>query len=407
MKKIFSYRITSVASSVLVSVMAVALVGYAATTINTNVNTGGTLTVSGLSTLSGNVAADGTSATTTISGGLRADTSDNTLVVDFSSSQVGIGTTSPSALFSVHGNTILGSADASSVVFRAGTIGFASGASTTITSSNGFTWNTSDLVYDRGGLKFGIGTTSPSSRFAVQGGDAQITGTTTTSGLIATSTLFVGNIGQNFKVNSAGLVGVGTTTPGSLFSVQGGNAQITGTTTVSALHATSTLYVGNTGDKFLVNNAFGVGVGTTSPGSPFSVATSTLFGAADADTVSFRAGDIELNSNATTTIATKNKMGINFSTTTSTSGIVFDTLNSRLYVGSTTPSGGATLGLYSSGTTTLSIGNTVPQATNSEGGCIEMKAIGGSTVHLAATTTPVNGSVAVWMLGGCVVGNGS
>ena len=267
MKRIFSNRIISVASSVLVSVMAVSLVGYAATTISTNINTAGTLTVSGASTLSGNISADGTSATTTISGGLRADTTDNTLVVDFSSSRVGIATTSPSALLSVHGNTILGSADASSVIFRAGTVGFASTASTSITSSNGFTWNTSDLVYDRGGVKFGIGTTSPSSMFAVQGGNVQVTGTTTTSGLVATSSALLALNG--------GTVGIGTTTPRTVLSVS------------------------------------------------------------------------------------------------------------------------------STGTTTLIIDSSAAAATNSTGGCIEMKAIGGSVVHLAATTTPVNGSVAVWMLGAC------
>lgn len=359
MKKIFSNRIISVASSVLVSTMAVSLVGYAASTISTSITTDGTLRVTGTFTAKGTADFDSTSATTTISGGLRADTADNTLVVDFSSSRVGIGTTSPSVLFSVGGTSILG---------------------------------------------------GPVTMF----GPSTAMGAFTIGNLVSTSTAATSTMEWGFAIETNGLlyaadtnrVGIGTTSPGSALSVAG-SSQVTGTSTTNALHATSTVFVGATGNLFLVNAAGSVGVATTSPGNLFSVSGSSLLGSADADIVSLRAGDIELNSNATTTIATKNQRGINFSTTTSTGGIVFDTLNSRLYVGSTTPSGGATLGLYSSGTTTLSIGNTVPQATNSEGGCIEMKAIGGSTVHLAATTTPVNGSVAVWMLGGCVVGNGN
>lgn len=54
----------SVVLSVFVSVMAVALVGSAATTISTDISTGGTLSVTGASTLTGNVSAAGTLAVT-------------------------------------------------------------------------------------------------------------------------------------------------------------------------------------------------------------------------------------------------------------------------------------------------------------------------------------------------------
>ncbi len=279
MKKIFSNRIISVSSSVLASVMAVALVGYAATTISTNINTAGTLTVSGASTLSGNITADGTSATTTISGGLRADTGDNTLVVDFSSSRVGVGTTSPSVLMSVQGSSIFGSADADIASFRAGDIQFNSNATTTITTKNftGININAGDFVLE------------PSFNLA--------------------------------------------------------------------------------------------GFATTSPQATLSVGGSTILGSADASIVSFRAGDIRLNSNATTTIATKNQMGINIGS----GDLVLDSDANRLHVGSSTPIRG-TLGVYGTGTTTIAIGT----STAGRGTCIEMKAASnGATMRIFATSTDI------------------
>lgn len=74
--------------------------------------------------------------------------------------------------------------------------------------------------------------------------------------------------GVNFATldnSSAGFVGMATTSPGSRLSVQG-NAQITGTTTASALMATSTLMVGGTtGSSLYVGQNGNVGIGTTSP----------------------------------------------------------------------------------------------------------------------------------------------
>jgi len=230
MKKVSQNRFLSVTLSVVVSALSVAAIGYAATTISTNMNTGGTLTVTGDSTLSGNITAGGTSATTTISGGLRADSADNTFVVDFSSSRVGIGTTSPAVLLSVQGNALIGSADTDTFNIRSGT------------------WN--------------------------------LTSTATTT----------------------------------------------------------------------------IGVST---------------------------GGINVRSGA----------------------LILDAVNSKLYVGTSTPIRG-NFAISSSGTTTLVIDSTAAAAANSTGGCIEMKAIGGSVVHLAATATPATGvgSVAMWMSGSCSAG---
>ena len=189
MKKIFSNRIISVVSSVLASVMAVSLVGYAASTISTNISTGGTLTVTGTATAEGTVSFTGTAATTTISGGLRADTSDNTLVVDFSGSRVGVGTTSPSVLMSVHGNTILGSADASIVSFRAGDLQLNSNATTTISTKNlmGINVNSGDLVLDTESNKLYVGSSTPIR------GSLSVDGSGTTTIAIGTTSATTGS----------------------------------------------------------------------------------------------------------------------------------------------------------------------------------------------------------------------
>ena len=278
MKNIFSNRIVSVFSSVVASTMVVALVGYAATTISTDISTGGTLTVTGTATAQGTVSFTGTSATTTVSGGFRADTADHTLVVDFSSSRVGVGTTSPSVLMSVHGNTILGSADASVVAFRAGDIQFTSTATTTFAMSRGLNFDSGGFVFENTADLFGIATSSPRAQLAV-GGDA-------------------------------------------------------------------------------------------------------ILGAVDADFVSFRAGDIQFNSNATTTIGTKNQRGININA----GDLVLDTESNKLYVGTSTPLRG-NLAVEGSGTTTLVINSTTAAAVGSAGSCIELKAIGGAVMHMYATST--------------------
>lgn len=294
MKKIFFNRIVSVVSSVLVSVMAVALVGYAATTISTDIDTGGTLTVSGASTLSGNLALNGGSATTTITGGLRADTAQNTLVVDFSSSRVGIGTTSPSVLFSLHGAAIFGAADADVISFRSGTLELNANATTTITTKGnmGIAVNTDDLVLDVFGNLFGVATSAPRSTWSVHG--------------------------------------------------------------------------------------------------------DTLLGSADGSIASFRAGDIQFNSNATTTITTKNLRGINVNA----GDFVIDTQTNTAYVGTSTPLRG-TFGVDGTGTTTLGI---YTSTASPRGTCIEMNnATNGGLMRIYATSSDI-GTLRVEP-GGCDAGS--
>jgi sugar lactone lactonase YvrE len=76
--------------------------------------------------------------------------------------------------------------------------------------------------------------------------------------------------------SDAGFVGIGTTTPSQLLSVHGG-ALIAGTTTARSFVATSTLYVGGAGERFIVRQDGNVGVSTTSPGAKFAVHGNGLF----------------------------------------------------------------------------------------------------------------------------------
>ena len=130
-----------------------------------------------------------------------------------------------------------------------------------------------------------IGTTTPGSGLSVHGTSTQVTGTTTTHSLVATSTLFVGSFGNLFNVLQTGRVGIGTTSPGSLLSVQSGDFQTTGTTTTHALVATSTLFIGAVNSS-MVNSSFlyfgtsgFLGLGTTSPSALLSVHGSALISA--------------------------------------------------------------------------------------------------------------------------------
>ena len=83
----------SIFLSVILSVTFVAVSVYAATTIGTNIDTGGTLAVTGLSTL-GNASSTQLTAT-------------NSVYLATTGGSVGVGTTTPTSLFSFHGNSLL------------------------------------------------------------------------------------------------------------------------------------------------------------------------------------------------------------------------------------------------------------------------------------------------------------
>ncbi len=116
-----------------------------------------------------------------------------------------------------------------------------------------------------------------------------------------------GAVQERLRITSAGLVGVGTSSPGNLLHVSGTSStpatfERTGTTGtfVAFKDSTSLVFIGNTNgvfsiqtpgssysDKLVVTSAGNVGIGTTSPGSTLSITAST----ANAVAVNGRAAD--------------------------------------------------------------------------------------------------------------------
>lgn len=193
---------------------------------------------------------------------------------------LGIGTTTPAQLFSVHGNsytsgtsyfggaitatstlTLSATSTHTGIVNGLGLVGAPSFAFTGdldngIWSSGADTINFSTAGAERARIdtngRLGIGTTTPGTPLSVTGA-AVITGTVTTpnfaaTSTTATSTLSTGGltVGTNqFLVQqTSGNVGVGTTTPGSLFSVHG-NALISNNLSAANITATGTLTLPN------------------------------------------------------------------------------------------------------------------------------------------------------------------
>ena len=97
------------------------------------------------------------------------------------------------------------------------------------------------------GGNVGIGTTSPGSLLTMQGG-ASTASLLNIASSTGNSVLFIGNNGN---------VGIGTTSPGSLLTMQGG-ASTASLLNIASSTGNSVLFIGNNGN---------VGIGTTSPGS--------------------------------------------------------------------------------------------------------------------------------------------
>ena len=230
----------SVSLSFVCTVLFSLTVVHAATTISTNVNTGGTLTVTGIGHLQadlniyGNDLNIGTgTATSTLSGGFG----------------IGVGTTTPGAVFAIATSTA-----GLNTAFLLSNLGsnYTFYAEDTANDSSPF-------VIDATG-NVGLGTTTPGVKLGVAGdinaniiyGDTFFaTSTTATStfrgGLIVdTSTLVV-----DFSTNR---IGIGTTSPWALFSVN--PDQVSG----------AEFAVGSsTKTDLIVTNAGRVGVGSTTP----------------------------------------------------------------------------------------------------------------------------------------------
>ncbi|MEK7505954.1 MAG: hypothetical protein AAB597_03640, partial [Patescibacteria group bacterium] len=149
------------------------------------------------------------------------------LFFDNAGDRLGILTTSPKQALHVQGSGIIGT----DLDINGGDINLGTGSATTTLS---------------GGFGIGVGTTTPGASFAVATGTAAVNTAVLFSNLGTGNTLWVEDEANDlspFVIDSSGRLGVGTSTPGALFSVQG-NAIISGTTSVHALHATSSIQIG-------------------------------------------------------------------------------------------------------------------------------------------------------------------
>ena len=173
--------------------------------------------------------ATSSSATSTLQGGFLAS---------IGGGNIGIGTSTPGALFSLAGQ---GAAN-QSLLFSGINMVYASSSTTTIpTGVNAFSIATSSstaipmLSFDTTNSRVGFGTTSPSATFSVAGAsyfqESLGIGTTSPYALLsveanttATDLFAVGDTGTSsplFVVKGSGRVGIGTTSPAALFSVAG------------------------------------------------------------------------------------------------------------------------------------------------------------------------------------------
>ncbi|MDA2921370.1 hypothetical protein MYX76_18075, partial [Desulfobacterota bacterium AH_259_B03_O07] len=224
----------------------------------TDITLSGDLTVTGVQTFSGaltvsSFSATSTAATSTIAGGFNVGSGG--LVYDFSSKNVGIGTASPKAQFVLAGQT-------QPRISFISTHASANPAQWSITNEgnvNRLRFGTSNaddsnfiyrMVIESDTGQMGLNDTTPDAMLDIISGDAATITLRLEHAASPTADYF--QIGTNGSTNgdiltidSSGNLGIGTTSPASLLSVHGG-VLIAGTTTVKALVATSTLFVGGT-----------------------------------------------------------------------------------------------------------------------------------------------------------------
>ncbi len=177
MRKLRESKLVSVAASSLVAVLGVAFIAYAGTTISTNVNTGGTLTVTGVSTQTGNVfAGAGVYATGTIQA-----TGD---ILGYGT--LNVGTTSPvTGRNSLTGNLLASGNISGANLTATGTLTVSGATTLGYASTSGITLGTTHSLYV-GGVSTTTGTTGDvsSNRYFV----ASSTSATTNGFGVATAT---------------------------------------------------------------------------------------------------------------------------------------------------------------------------------------------------------------------------
>ncbi|MDP3710832.1 MAG: hypothetical protein Q8R29_03900, partial [bacterium] len=285
-----------------------------------------------------------------------------------------------SGSFSLTGNTTIGDSQSDTLTIHPGTVTYINSSTTTIPSAtkNAYSIATSTsvtpfLTFNTDAYRIGIGTTTPGRTLSIQGdllvsGTANlatlnmssltITGTLDITSTTATSTLSTGGltIGTNQLViqQNSGYVGIATSSPYSLFSIESGTE-------------TSSMWIGNQGSttpSFTINGVNGdgrVGIGTSSPAQLLSVAGNgyftgglgvgisttsagtleltgnALFGDASTDSIYYRVGQMAFTNSATTTLPSAVN-AYSFATTIGATPLLsFDTTNTRIGVGTSSP----------------------------------------------------------------------
>ncbi len=249
------------------------------------------------------------------------------------SGRVGIGTTSPYAPLSVVGQTV--AAYFTATTSTASTFPYASTTALTVSGASGLALSGlgQGWLHTAGGTNAITASTSPTVAYLVATG-------TTASILPYASTTALTSSGSAYLATSGGSVGIGTTSPWGLFSINPNG--ITGPSFVVG---------SSTATKFIVANSGNVGIGTTSPYAPLSVVGQTVaayFTATTSTTSTFPYASttaLTVSGTASTTNLTVSAMtsgsllfaGTAGALTQDNSNLFWDDSNNRLGIGTTTP----------------------------------------------------------------------
>ncbi len=306
-----------------------------ATTIGANVTVTGTFTSNGNSTIG-----DAT-------GDIHAFTGN-----------VGLGTASPKQLLHVEGSGVF----LTDLFINGNDINLGTGSATTTIS---------------GGFGIGVGTTTPGAAFAIA---------TSTAGV--NTAFLIANLGTGytawfqdtaddttpFVIDAAGNVGIGTSTPTAALAIATTTSQVVTAFLVSNAGAGPTAYfedVANDGSPTVIDTAGNLGVGTTTPGTLFSVDKTANFSSASSTFYS----DITVPTFAATSTT---------ATSTITNGLLISKSAGSVGIGTSTPV--KTLSVLGSilagggaaqGTTTITVDTNV----SGKGSCLQMRAASTSDMY--------------------------